>query len=100
MLLNSVVVVDGWVYNVASAEDIVEGRIVNGGGGGSVAMDTAPEESNDVIWEDGMRVVVLYFIISALITFSSICKAWTCCCRAEMAPMHPYTGSLNLTFAS
>lgn len=95
------VVVEGWVYMVASwVEDIVEGRIVTGGcgcggGGSTVAMDTAPEDSND-----GMSVVVLYFIISALITFSSACNAWTCCCREEIAPMHPYTGSLNRTFAS
>lgn len=99
MVLNSVVVVDGWVYMIASAENMVGGSINDGGGGGSATTETSPEESNDVIWEDGVREV-LYFIISALITFSSACKAWTCCCRAEMAPMHPYTGSLSLTFAS
>lgn len=49
MVLNSVVVVDGWVYMIASAENMVGGRINDGGGGGSATTETSPEESNDVI---------------------------------------------------
>jgi hypothetical protein len=31
----------------------------------------------------------LYLSISLLNTLSSACKDWTCCCNAEIAPMHP-----------
>lgn len=31
----------------------------------------------------------LYFKISALTAVSSASKAWTCCCKAAIAPMQP-----------
>lgn len=83
-----------------------------GGGGGGAEIETAPEELGRIgMWwwwwwweEGGMMLVVaslsLYLSISALTALSSACKDWTCCCKAEIAPMHPYTGSLSLTFAS
>jgi hypothetical protein len=42
----------------------------------------------------------LYLCISSLIALSSPNNDWICCCKDEIAPMHPYTGSLSLTFAS
>ena len=38
--------------------------------------------------------------ISVLIALSSACRVWICCCKADISPMHPYTGSLILRFAS
>lgn len=59
-------------------------------------------EGTKAAWEE-IRLAAslyLYFSISALTAFSSACNDWTCCCKAEIAPMHPYTGSLNLKLAS
>lgn len=61
----------------------------------------SPEETK-IAWEE-IRLAAslyLYFSISALTAFNSACKDWTCCCKADIAPMHPYTGSLNLKLAS
>lgn len=74
-----------------------------GGGGGGAAIETAPAEGSIATWwEEGIMwaSLSLYLSISALTTLSSACKDWTCCCKAEIAPMHPYTGSLSLTLAS
>lgn len=87
-----------------------------GGGGGAAIETTAPEEGSIVgtwwwwwwWWEEGgiilfmllLASLSLYLSIAALTALSSACKDWTCCCKAEIAPMHPYTGSLSLTFAS
>lgn len=69
-------------------------------GGGAAAMETAPDvESKDgsILLDDSLY---LYFNISDLTALNSDCRNCTCCCNAEIAPMHPYTGSLSLTFAS
>lgn len=84
------------------------------GGGGSwerpcgcefagIAADIASAEETKAAWLEEMRLAAslyLYFSISSLIAFSSACKDWTCCCKADIAPMHPYTGSLSLRLAS
>lgn len=74
---------------------MVVGRGGGGGGwvvdGSGAAIETAPDESM-ATWEEGgtrLASLHLYFIISALTAFSSACKDWTCCCKAEIAPMHP-----------
>lgn len=84
-----------------------EGRKEAGGGGGGsgTAIEiAAPEELGSIvvgIWwrgrEEGTIMLVwccvaslsLYLSISALTALSSACKDWTCCCKAEIAPMHP-----------
>ena len=85
-----------------------------GGGGGGVggggrrvrcgaAMETAPKGTKSAGLEEMMLLVAslyLYFNISVLTELSSACKECICCCKAEIAPMHPYTGSLSLKFAS
>jgi len=75
-----------------------------GGGGGGAAIETAPDEGSiGTWWEEGgimWASLSLYLSISALTTLSSACKDWTCCCKPEIAPMHPYTGSLSRTLAS
>ena len=84
------------------------GGVVGGGVGGGAAIETAPEEVSKAKWwwwwwwEEGMifASLYLYLSISVLTALSSACKDWTCCCKAEIAPMHPYTGSLSLTLAS
>lgn len=80
--------------------EVVLGRVGGGGGGGGggcgagtgdgAATETAPEESK-ATWDDGIILasLYLYFNISVLTAFSSACKDWTCCCKAEIAPMHP-----------
>lgn len=70
---------------------------------GIAAIDIASaEETKATCWEEIILAasLYLYFSISALIAFSSACKVWTCCCKADIAPMHPYTGSLILKLAS
>ena len=68
--------------------------------------ETPPELWNPATWEFEGTIKVatasrcLYLRISDRTAVSSACKAWIWCCRAEIAPMHPYTGSLSLTFAS
>lgn len=97
---------------VVEEETIMEGGGGGGGGGGGVAgggtdgssvIDMAPEETK-AAWVEAMMLVAaslyLYFSISPLIALSSACNDCTCCCKAEIAPMHPYTGSLSLKFAS
>ncbi|WVZ03223.1 hypothetical protein V8G54_024029 [Vigna mungo] len=37
---------------------------------------------------------------SACASANWVCKTSTCCCREDMAPTHPYTGSLTLALAS
>lgn len=76
-------------------EEEVEQRGGGGGGGGGGAVggaesETAPEESK-ATWEEEIMFasLYLYFSISALTALSSACRDWTCCCRAEIAPMHP-----------
>lgn len=73
-----------------------------GGGGGGVAIETDPEDWSIGTWEEDIMLasLSLYLSISPLTTLTSACKDWTCCCKAEIAPMHPYTGSLSLTLAS
>lgn len=73
-----------------------------GGGGGGAAIETAPDEGSIATWEEGIMLasLSLYLSISPLTALSSACKDCTCCCKAEIAPMHPYTGSLSLTLAS
>ena len=93
----------------------------DGGGGGWAAVgcggvdgvcgcgamtETPPELWKPATWglEGTIKVATasrwLYLRISDRTAVSSACKAWTWCCRADIAPMHPYTGSLSLTFAS
>lgn len=71
---------------------------------GIAAIDIASAEETKATWwwEEMIHAasLYLYFSISALIAFSSACKVWTCCCKADIAPMHPYTGSLSLKLAS
>jgi len=93
------------------------GGVCNGFGGGGVrgwerpsgcefvgiAAEIASAEETKAAWLEEMRLAAslyLYFSISALIAFSSACKDWTCCCKVDIAPMHPYTGSLSLKLAS
>lgn len=66
------------------------GACAGGCAGGGAATETAPEESK-AIWEGGMILasLYLYFSISALTALSSACRDWTCCCKAEIAPMQP-----------
>lgn len=78
-------------------EEVQEAEVRGGGGGdgavvggGGAATETAREESK-AAWDDGIILVslYLYFNISALTALSSACNDWTCCCKAEIAPMHP-----------
>lgn len=77
-----------------------------GGGGdgeiacGGAAMETTPGETNEdeTIWVAAS--LYLYLSISVLIALSSACKDWSWCCKADITPMQPYTGSLSLKFAS
>ncbi|XP_051142805.1 histone H3.2-like, partial [Andrographis paniculata] len=45
-------------------------------------------------------IVVRMWRTSACATASCPCRASTCCCKDEMAPTQPYTGSLTLALAS
>lgn len=95
------------------------GRAAGGEGkiacGGNVAMDTTPwwiwGETKlataawwvEVVEETKWLLVAslyLYLNISVLTALSSACRVWICCCKADISPMHPYTGSLSLKFAS
>lgn len=63
-------------------------------GGSGATKETSPEEARRAAaWDAGRTVapadLYLYFNISALTAASSASKAWTCCCKAEIAPMHP-----------
>lgn len=78
-----------------------------GGGGGMVrggaAIEVAPEGTNSAAVEEMMLPVAslyFWFNISFLTALSSACKDRICCCKAEIVPMHPYTGSLSLKLAS
>jgi len=69
--------------------DAVGGGGVEGAGDGA-AIETAPEESK-ATWEEWIMFasLYLYFSISFLTALSSASNDWTCCCKAEIAPMHP-----------
>lgn len=114
MLLGGVVYIEE-VVDEDKDESITEGE-GNGFGGGAgdgegggrggcwerpcdefaiaAGIDASPDETTKAAaWEE-KRVAVaaslyLYFSISALTACSSACKDWTCCCRADIAPMHP-----------
>jgi hypothetical protein len=92
----------GGVYSEEDKEVTTEGGGGRNTGGGDSG--GAPEETKSagVLEEMMLLVASLYFCfnISVLTAFSSACKDWICCCKAEIAPMHPYTGSLSLKFAS
>lgn len=62
-----------------------------GGGGGGTITEISPEEGSIAMWEEGIMLasLSLYLSISDLTALSSACKDWTCCCKAEIAPMHP-----------
>ena len=56
-----------------------------------------------VVVEETMWLVASLYLclnISLLTALSSAWRVWICCCKADISPMHPYTGSLNLKFAS
>ena len=108
MSLYSKALVVGWEK---TQEDGGGGATVGCGGvdgvcGGGAMTETPLELWNPATWELEGKIKVatasrcLYLRIADRTAVSSDCKAWTCCCRAEIAPMHPYTGSLSLTFAS
>lgn len=73
---------------------------VDGAWGASATVIAAPVIPVDVIIKLFVASLYLYLKISVLIALSSACKDWTCWFKVEIAPMHPYTGSLSLTFAS
>lgn len=113
MVLKSVVgAVIGWVN--MEEDELSEGGSSGGGRGGGggwwwlgtvagdgVATVTTVEpplvsEDSKVTWEaEELGIIVLaaslylYFMISALTVLISDCKFWTCCCKAEIAPIHP-----------
>jgi len=60
-----------------------EGSIGNDVEGGRVAIDTSSEEGSM------LASMSLYLCISSLIALSSPNNDWTCCCKDEIAPMHP-----------
>ena len=77
--------------------DGVGGGRGRGGGGRDDGSATADIESDSeetrAAWLEEMMVeaasLYLYFSISAFTALSSVCREWTWCCKAEIAPMHP-----------
>lgn len=105
--------VDG-VYREDVEDDVEDEENTTGGGGGGdreiacggAAMETTwpgeitkEEEETLMLWVAAASLY-LYLSISALIAFTSTCKDWSWCCKADITPMQPYTGSLSLKFAS
>lgn len=96
------VTIEGW-----GGRNTIGGGGSGGGGGGTVFCGGAAIIETKSAGLEEIEIILLLeaslyfcFNISALTALSSVCKDWICCCKAEIAPMHPYTGSLSLKFAS
>lgn len=86
------------------SEGVVEEKPVEGGGGSSGEETNVTGLSLELQPCGEFKLIVaslcLYFNISARTALSSAVRDWICCCNAKIAPVHPYTGSLSLKFAS